>query len=489
MQEPVFVTRTLTKTIIDSLQNKLHDTIYENAKLRAQLFDKVSDQKDTACGTRVDTKFAKQSILGKPPKVGETHALSKPVTSNSIPTPQGSKVVKNVKVIAPGMFRINPFKPSREDKHVPNKVRASVMINPITVSQPPVITKKVENSNSNGLYSTGLDNTKTRRPQPRSNKKNDRVPSVSKSSRSKNKEVKVEEHHRKLLLSRNKKHMSSKCNNIKLATQNVKSKVVCVMWQFYGSDLEVAFRRNACFIRNLEDDYSHYTWVHFLRSKDKAPEVIKSFLKRITILLQSPIIIIRTDNGTEFKNQVLKEYFDSVGVSHQVSSVRTPQQNGVVERKKSDVSRGCLTMLIFSRVPLFLWAKAIATACFTQNHSIIHRRFNKTPYELINGRKPDIFFLHVFEALCYPMNDCEDIRKLGAKGDIGFFIGYYADSCAFRVSKPELQSMNSGQISSGLGLTYAPSIITTQQPPKGEMDLLFEAMYDDYIGGQPSTAP
>nr|GEX70917.1 hypothetical protein [Tanacetum cinerariifolium] len=98
--------------------------------------------------------------------VGETHALSKPVTSNSIPTPQESKVVKNNKVIAPGMFRINSFKPFREEKYVPNKVRASVRTNPITVSQPPVITKKVVNSDSNGLSSTGVDNTvKTRKLQ------------------------------------------------------------------------------------------------------------------------------------------------------------------------------------------------------------------------------------------------------------------------------------------------------------------------------------
>nr|GEV57551.1 retrovirus-related Pol polyprotein from transposon TNT 1-94 [Tanacetum cinerariifolium] len=112
-------------------------------------------------------------------------------------------------------------------------------------------------------------------------------------------------------------------------------------------------------------------------------------------------------------------------------------------------------MLIFSRAPLFLWAEAIATACFTQNRSIIHRRFNKRPYELINGRKLDISFLHVFGALCYPKNDREDIGKLGAKG---------------------------------LDLTYAPSTIATQQPTEGELDLLFEAMYDDYIGGQPSAA-
>nr|GEV15352.1 retrovirus-related Pol polyprotein from transposon TNT 1-94 [Tanacetum cinerariifolium] len=85
-------------------------------------------------------------------------------------------------------------------------------------------------------------------------------------------------------------------------------------------------------------------------------------------------------------------------------------------------------MLIFSCAPLFLWAEAIAIACFTQNRSIIHRRFNKTPYELINRRKLDISFLHVFGALCYLKNDREDMGKLGAKGDIGFFIGYSADS-------------------------------------------------------------
>nr|GFD33902.1 retrovirus-related Pol polyprotein from transposon TNT 1-94 [Tanacetum cinerariifolium] len=169
------------------------------------------------------------------------------------------------------------------------------------------------------------------------------------------------------------------------------------------------------------DDYSRYTWVHFLRSKDEAPAVIITFLKRITVLLQSPVIIIRTDNSTEFKNQVLKVYFDSIGISHQLSSVRTPQQNGVVERRNRTFVEAARTMLIFSRAPLFLWAEAIATACFTQNRSIIHRRFNKTPCELINGRKPDISFLHVFGALCYPKNDREDIGKLGAKGDIGFF--------------------------------------------------------------------
>ncbi|GJT18394.1 hypothetical protein Tco_0877100 [Tanacetum coccineum] len=134
------VTRAQTKIITDSLQEKLHETIYENATLRAQLFDKVSEQQDTSNGTSVNTKFTKQSILGKPPsssesklysvtplpkskvipKVGETNALSKPVTLNSAPSSRESIVVNNERVIAPEILRINPFKASRIDNFVPN---------------------------------------------------------------------------------------------------------------------------------------------------------------------------------------------------------------------------------------------------------------------------------------------------------------------------------------------------------------------------------
>ncbi|GJZ56145.1 hypothetical protein Tco_0611338 [Tanacetum coccineum] len=111
------------------------------------------------------------------PKVGESNALSKQVTSNSVPSFQESKVMKNDNVISPGMFWIDPRKTSREDKFMPiNKVRASIRTNPITVSQPYIVTKKDVNSNSNGFSSTRVDNTaKGQRPQPRSNIKNDRV--------------------------------------------------------------------------------------------------------------------------------------------------------------------------------------------------------------------------------------------------------------------------------------------------------------------------
>ncbi|GJU80096.1 hypothetical protein Tco_1282461 [Tanacetum coccineum] len=257
--DSIKVTRAQTKLITDSLQEKLHDTIYENATLRAQLFDKVSEQKDTSKGTSGNTKFTNQSILGKPslqplnnhsvirqlnafksdrPKFSKTQVpfkvvemidLSIPVTSNSVPKTQESKVVNNTKVISPGMFRINPLKNFRVDNFVPNKhVKSSVRSKPITVSQPHVITKKDVNSNTNGLPFTGVESTaKTRRPQPRSNLKNDRIPSVSKSSCLLNNLEKVEEHHRNLQFSKTPNHRSSEGNNIKLAIQNENSKVVC----------------------------------------------------------------------------------------------------------------------------------------------------------------------------------------------------------------------------------------------------------------------
>nr|GEZ43195.1 hypothetical protein [Tanacetum cinerariifolium] len=171
----ISVTRAQTETKIASLQNELQCNIYKNAKLRTQLFKKVSDAKENTQDSSKNTKFAKQPIVEILLKIGETNALSKPVTSNSVSKPPVSKSVNNDNVIAPGMYSISPDKVSRKAKKVPNTVSASSRTNPITISQPSVITKKGMNSNSNGLSSTGLDNTKTTRPQPRSNTKNNSV--------------------------------------------------------------------------------------------------------------------------------------------------------------------------------------------------------------------------------------------------------------------------------------------------------------------------
>ncbi|GKB62963.1 hypothetical protein Tco_0919149 [Tanacetum coccineum] len=174
------------------------------------------------------TPFPKSSVL---PKVDKTNALSKPVTSNSAPSTRESKVMQTVNVIAPRIFRNNPYKTSRVDNVVPNKpFKISFRIKPITVSQPNVIHKQQANSDLNKFYSTRVNNTtKTRRPHPRSNSNTDRVPSKSNSSCLSNNVEKIEENHRNSQIPKNQKHMSSECNNIMLAIRNAKSKIICVM--------------------------------------------------------------------------------------------------------------------------------------------------------------------------------------------------------------------------------------------------------------------
>ncbi|GJS37724.1 hypothetical protein Tco_0536106 [Tanacetum coccineum] len=197
----------------------------------------------------MNTQFSKQSILGKPPssskpklysvtllpksmvftKVGKSNALSKPVTSNSAPSSRESTVVNNERVIAPRIFRINPFKASRVDNFVPNKhVKASVRIKPITISQPHVITKNDVNSKTNGFSPKDIKSTnRTRRPQPRNNPKSDKVPFKSKSSCLSNKLEKIDENHMSLQSSNYPDHTSYLCNNIKLAIRNGKYEVIC----------------------------------------------------------------------------------------------------------------------------------------------------------------------------------------------------------------------------------------------------------------------
>nr|GEU84425.1 putative ribonuclease H-like domain-containing protein [Tanacetum cinerariifolium] len=407
-----------------------------------------------------------------------------------------------------------------------------------------------------------VDNTKTTRPQPKSNTKNDRVLSASKSSQNKNKEVDVEEHHRKLLLSRNKKHMSyewlvhtartrrpqpkgntrkdsvpsaskssevkknvivedhhrtlllsknkktmsSECNNIKLAIQNDKYEIICdtckqclvtanhdacfpssmnalnsrannlcanvslsenqkrhrtQVWkpkqvgskerlafgQFCDADLEVAFRRNTYFIRDPDGvdllKGNHSTNLYTINLYDMASASPISLMARATPTnLQAPVIIVRADNGTEFKNHTLKEYFNSVGITHETSTAKTRQQNVVVERRNRTLVEAARTMLIFSHASLFLWAEAIATACYTQNQTM-----NITFDEL--------------SAMAFEQNS----------------------------SRPGLQGMTSEQISFELELTYAPSTITPQRPSERDLDILFEPFHNEYLGGRLSTVP
>nr|GEX36087.1 hypothetical protein [Tanacetum cinerariifolium] len=565
-------------------------------RLLAQLGDLKGKSKDTSCvsdtlnplsqkleneivelkfqdnkhGTSTNTKFAKQSILGKPPLLGEIHALSKPVTSDSVPTPQESKVMKN--------------------------------------------DKKDVNSDSNGLSSTGIDNTKTRKPQPRSNTKNDRVPSASKSSRNKNKGVKVKDHHRNLLLSNNSKHMLSACNNFTLDSQNVYSKVVCAMCK----QCLIYVNHDECLLNYVYDKNSHgkkQTANVSIKEKQKKrkPKVKKPkkvrFIKRLatpkpskvrSLLRWSPTRRMFDLNGkiiasSEFRSQSDCSKGDNACTSNPVEPTIKRFPNATfslagnsnmfmvafrrnacfvrnlegVDLLKGDRSTNLYTINLHEMdfaSPICLMARASSTKLWLWHQRLSHLNFdtindlarndlvsglpkfkynkehlcpsceqgkskrtshppkpvpnsryrlhllhmdlcgpmriaiiNEKRYVLVivddysrytwvhflksKDEAPEVIktFLKritvLLHALRYPKNDREDIGKLGAKGDIGFFIGYSADSCAYRVYNR----------SSGLDLTYAPSTITTQQPIEGELDLLFEAMYDDYIGGQPSA--
>nr|GEZ84780.1 Gag-Pol polyprotein [Tanacetum cinerariifolium] len=214
------------------------------------------------------------------------------------------------------------------------------------------------------------------------------------------------------------------------------------------------------YILVIVDDYSRFTWVNFLRSKDETPDFIIKFLKMIQVRLKVPVRRIRTDNGTEFINHTLRDYYEEVGISHETSVAHSLHQNGVVERRNRTLIEAARTMLIYAQAPLFLWAEAVATACFTQNRSIIRLRHEKTPYELLHNKLPDLSFFHVFGALCYLKNDSENLDKLQPKADIGIFIG--------------------------LVPTTSPS--TSYVPPsRNDWDLLFQQMFDELLNPPPSV--
>ncbi|GJS17949.1 retrovirus-related pol polyprotein from transposon TNT 1-94 [Tanacetum coccineum] len=129
--------------------------------------------------------------------------------------------------------------------------------------------------------------------------------------------------------------------------------------------MRVASINGKRYILEIVNDYSRYTWTLFLRSKDETSEILKAFPTMIQRNLQAPVISVRTDRGTEFLNKTLNAFFKEEGIEHQTSTPRTPEQNGVVERRNRTLVEAARTILLASKLPLFFWAKAIATACYT----------------------------------------------------------------------------------------------------------------------------
>ncbi|GJS03643.1 retrovirus-related pol polyprotein from transposon TNT 1-94, partial [Tanacetum coccineum] len=178
----------------------------------------------------------------------------------------------------------------------------------------------------------------------------------------------------------------------------------------------------------------------------------------------------------------MKENIDVLRTMIKELGKRGQEKNGVVERWNQTLVEASRTMLIFSMARLFLWTEAVATACFPQNLSLIQKCHNKTPYELLHNKKPDLSYFHVFGALCYPTNNSEDLGKLKPKADIEMFVGY---APAKKASGLAPQLMTPETLSSGL--VPNPPLPTPYVPPtKKDGDTLFQPMFDEYFNPLPS---
>ena len=184
----------------------------------------------------------------------------------------------------------------------------------------------------------------------------------------------------------------------------------------------------------MVNDFSRYTWVEFLYSKDKAPQIIINHILKIENEADEPVVTLRSDNGTEFRNAVLEVFCKSKGISQQFSAPRTPQQNGVVERKNRTLIEAARTMLQDAKLPTCFWAEAVSTACYIQNRFLLNKRHGKSPYTIMSKRKPTVRHLHVFRSKCFVLKDTSKyVGKFDSKAFEGIFLGYSLERTTYMV--------------------------------------------------------
>nr|GEY74473.1 integrase, catalytic region, zinc finger, CCHC-type, peptidase aspartic, catalytic [Tanacetum cinerariifolium] len=303
--------------------------------------------------------------------------------------------------------------------------------------------------------------------------------------------------------------------------------------QFCDVDLEVAFRKSTCYIRDLKGNDlltgTRGTYLYSITLQDtSSPNPICLMAKAtssqawlwhrrlshlnfdtINLLSKNDIVI-----GLS-KLKFVKDHLCSSWIKHQTSVARTPEQNGVVERQNCTLVEAARTMLSAPKVPLYFWAEAISTACFTQNRSLVIPRYEKTPYHIINNRKPSVKFFHIFGSLCYIVKDGENLDKMKEKGDVCIFVGYSTQSRAYmvfnkrtrvivetiHVNFDELPQMASDHVSSDpvqqcpiTALEHdslSPSLQSQENVPQAaetvtmsnKLDLLFSPMFDELLNG------
>ncbi|KAJ9538944.1 hypothetical protein OSB04_031677 [Centaurea solstitialis] len=197
-------------------------------------------------------------------------------------------------------------------------------------------------------------------------------------------------------------------------------------------------KKSYCLV--IVDDYSRFTWVYFLRTKDETSGLIKPFVTRVENKTNLRVKVIRSDNGTEFKNADLNSFCEEKGIERQYSAPRTPQQNGVAERRNRTLIEAARTMLADSKLPITFWAEAVNTACYVQNRVLIVKSKGKTPYELFEKKKPYIGFLQPFGCPCTILDTKTHIHR--ALCDLGASVSLMPLAIANKVHMGELKATN-----------------------------------------------
>ena len=183
----------------------------------------------------------------------------------------------------------------------------------------------------------------------------------------------------------------------------------------------------------IVDDYSRYTWVYFLKKKDETQQIFIDFATEVQRQHNLPILAIRSDNGSEFKNYTLNDFLSDEGIRHQYSAAYTPQQNGVAERKNRTLMDMARSMMAEYKSRYNFWAEAISTACHSSNRLYLRKGLNKTPYEILTGNKPNISYFKVFGCKCFYKIKGVRLSKFAPKALEGIFVGYGAESHTYRV--------------------------------------------------------
>nr|GEU86594.1 hypothetical protein [Tanacetum cinerariifolium] len=194
--------------------------------------------------------------------------------------------------------------------------------------------------------------------------------------------------------------------------------------------VKILNKKSYCLV--ITDDYSRFTWVFFLATKDETSPILKTFITGLENQLSLKVKVIRSDNGTKFENSDLNQFYKLKGIKREFSVPRTPQQNGIAERKNRTLIKAARTMLADSLLPIPFWAEAVNTACYVQNMVLVTKPHNKTLYELLHGRTPSIGFMRPFGCPVTILNTLDPQGKFERNVDEGFLVGYSVNSKAFR---------------------------------------------------------